>query len=106
MKRAFAILACLCVLAVGEYYAISKWAIRHETLNLFDKARQRPVSVDLAVRPNNKLKPTTASNKLPTPSTTNGNTARTTDSSSRPTGLPARGNLVASFSRIYRPIRP
>ena len=44
MKRVFALLACACVVAGGAYFAASKWAIRHETLNLFDVARQRPVA--------------------------------------------------------------
>jgi hypothetical protein len=56
MKRALAILACLCVLAGGEFFAISKWAIRQETLNLFDATRQRPVSVEVAVRRDYELK--------------------------------------------------
>ena len=50
MKRALAILACICAVIGGLYVAGSKWAIRHQTLDLFDAARQRPVSVDLAVR--------------------------------------------------------
>jgi hypothetical protein len=36
MKRAFAIAACVCALIGGVYFAASKWAIRHETLDLFD----------------------------------------------------------------------
>ncbi|MBV9561232.1 MAG: hypothetical protein JOY90_12375, partial [Bradyrhizobium sp.] len=56
MKRAFAILAFLCVLVAGEYFAISTWAIRHETLSLFDEVRQRPVSVDVAVRRDYEIK--------------------------------------------------
>jgi len=56
MKRVFALLACACVLAGGAYFAASKWAIRHETLNLFDVARQRPVAVDLAVRRDYEMK--------------------------------------------------
>ena len=43
-------LACLCAISGCAYYAVSKWGIRHETLNLYDNARQRPVAVDLAVR--------------------------------------------------------
>ena len=41
MKRALAILACICIGVGGVYFAASKWAIRHDTLNLFDTARQR-----------------------------------------------------------------
>ena len=38
MRRGFAVLACLCVLTGCAYFAISKWGIRHETLNLYDNA--------------------------------------------------------------------
>ena len=99
MKRAFAILACLCVLAVGEYYAISKWAIRHETLNLFDKARQRPVSVDLAVRRDYEMKANAGFNKLPIAFISNGNTVKNTEYSFLANVLAARGYLVASIQQ-------
>jgi hypothetical protein len=99
MKRAFAILACLCVLAVGEYYAISKWAIRHETLNLFDKARQRPVSVDLAVRRDYEMKANNGFNKLPIAIISNGNTVKNTEYSFLANALAARGYLVASIQQ-------
>src|ERR1700761_5939680 len=99
MKRAFAILACLCVLAAGEYYAISKWAIRHETLNLFDKARQRPVSVDLAVRRDYELKADNGFNKLPIAIISNGNTVKNTEYSFLANVLAARGYLVASIQQ-------
>ncbi len=45
MKRGIAVLACVCTLTGGVYFAISKWGIRHETLDLFDAARQRPVTL-------------------------------------------------------------
>jgi len=99
MKRAFAILACLCVLAVGEYYAISKWAIRHETLNLFDKARQRPVSVDLAVRRDYEMKADNGFGKLPIAIISNGNTVKNTEYSFLANVLAARGYLVASIQQ-------
>jgi len=99
MKRAFAILACLCVLAAGEYYAISKWAIRHETLNLFDKARQRPVSVDLAVRRDYEIKADNGFNKLPIAIISNGNTVKNTEYSFLANVLAARGYLVASIQQ-------
>jgi len=99
MKRAFAILACLCLLAVGEYYAVSKWAIRHETLNLFDKARQRPVSVDLAVRRDYEMKADNGFGKLPIAFISNGNTVRNTEYSFLANVLAARGYLVASIQQ-------
>ena len=48
MKRMFAILAFLCVLGAGQYVVVSKFAIRHEVVTLFDAARQRPISVEIA----------------------------------------------------------
>jgi hypothetical protein len=99
MKRAFAVLACLCVLAAGEYYAISKWAIRHETLNLFDAARQRPVSVDLAVRRDYEMKANAGFNKLPIAIISNGNTVKNTEYSFLANVLAARGYLVASIQQ-------
>ena len=50
MRRGLAVLACLCAISGCAYYAVGKWGIRHETLNLYDNARLRPVAVDLAVR--------------------------------------------------------
>ncbi len=99
MRRAFAILACLCVLAAGEYFAISKWAIRHETLNLYDAARQRPVSVDLAVRRDYEMKANSGFGKLPIAIVSNGNTVRNTEYSFLADVLAARGYLVASIQQ-------
>jgi len=99
MRRAFAILACLCVLAAGEYLGISKWAIRHETLNLFDTARQRPVSVDLAVRRDYEMKADNGLWKLPIAIISNGNTVKNTEYSFLADVLAARGYLVASIQQ-------
>jgi len=99
MRRAFAILACLCVLAAGEYFAISKWAIRHETLNLYDAARQRPVSVDLAVRRDYEMKANNGFWKLPIAVVSNGNTVKNTEYSFLADVLAARGYLVASIQQ-------
>ncbi len=99
MRRAFAILACLCVLAAGEYLAISKWAIRHETLNLYDAARQRPVSVDLAVRRDYEIKAENGFQKLPIAIISNGNTVRNTEYTFLADVLAARGYLVASIQQ-------
>jgi hypothetical protein len=99
MRRAFAILACLCVLAAGEYFAVSKWAIRHETLNLYDAARQRPVSVDLAVRRDYEMKANNGFWKLPIAIVSNGNTVKNTEYTFLADVLAARGYLVASIQQ-------
>jgi len=99
MKRTLAILACLCLLAAGEYFAVSKWAIRHETLNLFDTTRQRPVSVDVAVRWDYEMKADNSLWKLPVAVISNGNTVRNTEYSFLANVLAARGYLVASIQQ-------
>jgi hypothetical protein len=99
MKRALAILTCLCLLAGGEYFAISTWAIQHETLNLFDATRQRPVSVDLAVRWDYEMKADNGLWKLPVAIISNGNTVRNTEYSFLANVLAARGYLVASIQQ-------
>jgi hypothetical protein len=92
-------LAFLCVLAGGEYFAISRWAIRHETLNLFDATRQRPVSVDIAVRRDYEMKANNGLWKLPVAIISNGNTVRNTEYSFLANVFAARGYLVASIQQ-------
>jgi hypothetical protein len=99
MRRAFATLACLCVLAGLEYVAISRLAIRHQTLSLYDTQRQRPVSVDLAVRRDFEMKANTGLAKLPIAIISNGNTVRNTEYTFLADALAARGYLVASIQQ-------
>lgn len=99
MKRALAVLVCLCVVAGGLYVAGSKWAIRHQTLDLFDAARQRPVSVDLAVRRDYEMKADAGIEKLPVAVISNGNTVKNTEYSFLANVLAARGYLVASIQQ-------
>jgi hypothetical protein len=99
MKRAIAILACLCVLVGAEYLAVSRWAIQHETLELFDAARQRPVSVDVAVRRDYEMKADNGLWKLPVAIISNGNTVKNTEYSFLANVLAARGYLVASIQQ-------
>jgi hypothetical protein len=99
MRRAFAILGCLCVLAGVQYIAISKLAIRHQTLNLYDTARQRPVSVDLAVRRDYEVKASMGLWNLPIAIISNGNTVKNTEYSFLADVLAARGYLVASIQQ-------
>lgn len=99
MKRALVTLACLFALIGGLYVAGSKWAIRHQTLDLFDATRQRPVSVDLAVRRDYEMKADAGSKKLPVAIISNGNTVKNTEYSFIANVLAARGYLVASIQQ-------
>jgi hypothetical protein len=99
MRRAIAIFASLSLLASGEYFAISKWAIRHETLNLFDANRHRPVSVDIAVRRDYEMKANNGLWMLPVAIISNGNTVKNTEYSFLANVLAARGYLVASIQQ-------
>jgi alpha/beta hydrolase fold len=93
------VLACVCALAAGVYFAISKWGIRHETLNFFDAARQRPVAVDLAVRRDYEMKADAGYWKLPVAVISNGNTVKNTEYSFLANVFAARGYLVASVQQ-------
>jgi hypothetical protein len=99
MKRAVAILACVCAVMCGLYFSASKWAIRHETLNLFDAARQRPVAVDVAVRRDYEMKADAGYWKLPVAIISNGNTVKNTEYSFLANVFAARGYLVASIQQ-------
>ena len=99
MKRALVILACICALTGGVYVAVSKWGIRHQTLNLFDASRQRAVSVDLAVRRDYEMKADDGYWKLPVAIISNGNTVKNTEYSFLENVLAARGYLVASIQQ-------
>jgi len=99
MKRGIAVLACLCVLAGALYFAISKWGIRHEALNLFDATRQRPVAVDLAVRRDYEIKADDGYWKLPVAIISNGKTVKNTEYSFLANVFAARGYLVASIQQ-------
>jgi len=99
MKRAFAVLTFLCVLTAGQYFLISKFAIRHETLNFFDASRQRPIAVDLAVRRDYEMKADNGLWELPIAVISNGNTVRNTEYSFLANVFAARGYLVASIQQ-------
>src|SRR5665213_2913400 len=99
MKRGIAVLICVSLLTAGVYFTISKWAIRHETLNLFDTARQRPVAVDLAVRRDYEIKANAGFWRLPVAVISNGNTVKNTEYSFLANAFAARGYLVASIQQ-------
>ena len=91
--------ASLCALPSGESFAIRKWAIRHEMLELFDATRQRPVSVDLAVRRDYEMGTNNGLWRLPVAIISNGKTVRNTEYSFLANVLAARGYLVASVQQ-------
>src|SRR6478735_3301802 len=99
MKRVFAILALFCLLGVGEYFVVSRLAIRHDTLTLFDSTRQRPISVELAVRRDYEAKANLGLWKLPLAIISNGNTVKATEYSFLANALAARGYFVASIQQ-------
>ena len=99
MKRGITVFACVSVLTVAGYVAISKWGIQHENLELFDTARQRPVSVDVAVRTDYEMKADAGIVRLPIAVISNGNTVKNTEYSFLANVLAARGYLVASIQQ-------
>ncbi len=99
MKRGLTVLACLCAVAGAQYYAMSHWGIRHETLDLFDEARQRPVAVDVAVRRDYEMKADAGYWKLPVAIISNGNTVRNTEYSFLANVFAARGYMVVSIQQ-------
>jgi hypothetical protein len=74
-------------------------AIRHETLNLFDAARQRPVAVDVAVLRDYEMKAGADCWRPPVAIISNGNTVKNTEYSFLANVLAARGYLVASIQQ-------
>lgn len=98
MKRGWLIAACvLAVVAIGGYFAFSKFAIRHETLNLVDTARNRPVAVDIAVRWDAQWRADSGYITLPVAILSHGNTVKNTEYSFLANVLAARGYFVASI---------
>jgi hypothetical protein len=97
MKRFFIVLSCLAVLLVVGYFTASKWAIRHQTLNLVDRTRNRAVAVDLAVRWDAEMKARAGMKPLPVAIVSHGNTVKNTEYAFIANVLAARGYLVASI---------
>jgi hypothetical protein len=97
MKRGLIVLACSCIALAAGYFTISKWAIRHQTLNWMDSARHRAVAVDLAVRRDYEMKADAGLWKLPVAIISHGNTVKNTEYSFLANVFAARGYLVASI---------
>jgi hypothetical protein len=97
MTRIFIILGCFCLILLAGYFAFSKWAIRHETQDLFDVARGRPVSLDITVLRDSERRAAVGLVKLPVAIISQGNTVKNTEYSFLANVLAARGYLVVSI---------
>jgi hypothetical protein len=97
MKRGIFILVSLCVLMVAAYFTASTWAIRHQTLTLFDVVRNRPVQLDIAVRRDKEMQAAAGMLKLPVAILNHGNTVRFTEYSFLANLLAGRGYMVVSI---------
>jgi hypothetical protein len=89
----------VCALVAGVYFAVARWGIRHETLNLFDPARQRPIAVELSVRRDYEIKADDGYWKLPVAIISNGNTVKASEYSFLANVFAARGYLVACIQQ-------
>jgi pimeloyl-ACP methyl ester carboxylesterase len=99
MKRGITVLACVCLLMAGVYFAVIKWGIKHDQLSLFDASRQRPISVEVSVRRDYEMKADDGFWKLPVAIISNGNTVKNTEYSFLANVLAARGYLVACIQQ-------
>lgn len=95
MKRGIAVLLSLTALLVVAYFTASKWAIRHETIALYDADRNnRLVAVEIAVRRDKELQAEAGLIKLPVAIINHGNTVKHTEYSFLSNVFAARGYLV------------
>jgi alpha/beta hydrolase fold len=97
MKRGIIIAAVLGVMATAAYFSLSKWAIRHEAVELFDAKRGRPVPVELTVRRDSEVAAMAGLKKLPVAILNHGNTVKNTEYSFVANVLALRGYLVLSI---------
>ena len=97
MKRGILILLSLCVLTATAYFTASKWAIRHETLTFFDKARNRQIEVDVAVRRDKEMQANAGMLTLPVAILNHGNTVKFTEYSFLANVFAARGYMAVSI---------
>ncbi|MGJ4949297.1 alpha/beta fold hydrolase [Bradyrhizobium sp. HKCCYLS20291] len=99
MKRGVTVLACVSALTVAGYFAIAKWGIQHESREFYDAERQRPITVDVAVRKDYEMKANAGLWRLPVAIISNGNTVKNTEYSFLANVFAARGYLVASVQQ-------
>ena len=106
MTRVLVILCCFCLILIGGYLAFSRWAVRHETLALFDVARDRAISLEITVLRDSELRAGMGLIRLPVAVISHGNTVRNTEYSFLANVLAARGYLVVSIQHDLRTDAP
>ena len=94
MKRGITILLSLSVLLTVAYFTASKWAIKHETISFYDRARDnRLVAVDVAVRRDKELQADAGMITLPVAILNHGNTVKNSEYSFLANAFASRGTL-------------
>ncbi|MBR1223246.1 alpha/beta hydrolase [Bradyrhizobium sp. U87765 SZCCT0131] len=96
MKRGLLIAVAAAVCVTGAYFSFSKWAIRHETVELYDAARDRVIDVDVAIRRDAEVRSMAGLTTLPVAVVNHGNTVKNTEYSFLANVLAMRGYLVLS----------
>jgi pimeloyl-ACP methyl ester carboxylesterase len=86
------------LLAAVGYFTASKWAIRHETVRLYDPSRgNRLVEVDVAVRRDKEMQAEAGMVRLPVAILNHGNTVKFTEYSFLANVFAARGYVALSI---------
>ena len=96
MNRGLMIALALVVLVTAGYLSFSTWAIRHDSVDLYDAERGRPISVDIAVRRDAEMQAMTGLRTLQVAIVNHGNTVKNTEYSFLANVLALRGYLVLS----------
>lgn len=97
MKRGLIIAVAALAFVAAGYFSFSKWAVRHETVELFDATRNRVVAVDVAVRRDSEMRAMAGMKTLPVAIVNHGNTVKNTEYSFLANVLALRGYLVLSI---------
>jgi len=98
MKRGITVLVSVSILAAVGYFTASKWAIRHETVRLYDESRgNRLVEVDVAVRRDKEMQAEAGMIRLPVAILNHGNTVKFTEYSFLANVFAARGYMALSI---------
>src|SRR5215467_7480751 len=98
MKRGITVLVSFGALFTVGYFTAGKWAIRNETLTVYDASRDnRPVAVGIAVRRDKEMQANAGMIELPVAVLNHGNTVKFTEYSFLANVFAARGYMAISI---------